>query len=91
MTTQYLSSIPEMITQYAARNGWVLNPNRKHRDKVIAGLEKNRDRHGFPYCPCRVVAGVPAVDALNICPCASHRTDIEQTGHCACNLFYREG
>lgn len=87
MTSQYLSSIPEMITQYAARNGWTLNPNRKHREKVIDGLEKNRNKHGFPYCPCKIVTG----DANDICPCSSHRTDIEQTGHCACNLFYREG
>lgn len=38
MTTQYLTSIPDMITQYAARNGWTLNQNLKHREKVIAWL-----------------------------------------------------
>lgn len=49
MTThQYLVPVTEMITHYAKKNGWELNPNRKHREKVIAGLEKNRDRHGFP-------------------------------------------
>jgi ferredoxin-thioredoxin reductase catalytic chain len=87
MTAQYLCSITEWITQYAARNGLFLNPNRKHRDKVIAGLKRNEDKYGLRYCPCRVVTG----DENDICPCASHKTDIEQTGHCACNLFYREG
>ena len=79
----------EAVTEYADRVGYRLNPVKHYRDKVIAGLTRNREKHGFPYCPCKVRTGNLLQDKAIICPCDSHKQEIEDNGHCTCNLFYK--
>ena len=49
------------------------------------------DKHGERYCPCRIRSGDTEKDRLIICPCAYHEDEIENEGHCHCNLFFLPG
>ncbi len=43
--------------EYAKKNGWVLNPDKKILDTVIRGLVRNKKKFGEQYCPCRLGPG----------------------------------
>ncbi len=45
------------VEEYAKKNGWVLNPDKKILDTVIRGLVRNKRKFGEQYCPCRLVRG----------------------------------
>ena len=72
---------------HAKKEGIELNPNEKVVGTVIKGLLKNKEMHGKPYCPCRVVTGDEAKDEEIICPCVFYKKEIELQGHCLCKLF----
>jgi len=80
------ASIVRMITKYAERSPYFLNPDKVVVENIIAGLVRNKLRYGYAYCPCREVKGTPE-DKKNICPCRSHREDIALHGACECGLF----
>ncbi|MBN1834824.1 MAG: MarR family transcriptional regulator [Spirochaetales bacterium] len=73
--------------QVAARRGWQLNPDPRHLTEVLAGLEANRQRHGYYLCPCRDGTGDRNQDADITCPCEYSGADIAEFGHCYCGLF----
>ena len=73
---------------YAKSNGWTLHPDEKQRNAVIRGLARNSERYGERYCPCRIRSGDPDKDKAIICPCIYHKDELDQAGHCTCNLFY---
>ena len=75
---------------YAKSKGFMLNPNKKDLDLILEGLEKNREKHGVPYCPCRVITNDKEKDREIICPCVFHRGEIEINGYCLCRLFWRK-
>ena len=75
--------------EYAKSQGFRLNPDRKVVELVVRGLLENGKRHGARYCPCRVVTGDKRKDRLIICPCAYHKDEIAEMGHCHCNLFVK--
>lgn len=86
-------SIEDMRTwarKYAKERGWVLNPEEKQLNTVLRGLARNRERFGEQYCPCRLRSGDAEKDAIIICPCIYHEEEIEETGKCHCNLFFRK-
>ena len=75
---------------YAKSKGFMLNPNKKDLDLILEGLEKNREKHGVPYCPCRVITKDKEKDRDIICPCVFHRGEIEIDGYCLCRLFWKK-
>jgi ferredoxin-thioredoxin reductase catalytic subunit len=83
----FLAQVSAMVTRYARRSPYVLNPHPDVVEGVLMGLARNRLRYGRFYCPCREVTGDPAEDRINICPCRTHRQDIAQGGSCECGLF----
>lgn len=75
---------------YAIAQGIKLNPDKKRVNEVIKGLLANEKKHGFRYCPCRVIVGKKDEDAPKICPCQWHIEEIQKKwGHCLCNLFVK--
>jgi len=85
---EILSEIAAWVEEYAAENGWVLNPDTRQLNTVLRGLTRNTIRFGFRYCPCRLRSGDPGKDREIICPCVYHRDEIEAEGNCHCNLFF---
>ena len=84
-----LERVTRNAERYAERAGLALQPDRAQRDYVLQGLARNLLKHGKPYCPCREVTGDPQKDRANICPCRTHRAEIEQSGQCECGLFVK--
>ncbi len=73
--------------QYAEKQGFKLNPNKKIVNGIIKGLLKNKQKHGEIYCPCRRVTNNKQKDKKIICPCIFHKQEIKSLGHCLCRLF----
>jgi ferredoxin-thioredoxin reductase catalytic chain len=82
-----LERVTRVAERYAERSGFALQPDRAQRDYVLHGLARNLLKYGKAYCPCREVTGDSQKDRLNICPCRTHRAEIEQSGQCECGLF----
>ena len=78
----------EMCKRYADKAGIRLNPDKEIVDTVIKGLVANEKKHGFRYCPCRLVTGDKTKDVAIICPCRYHKDEIKQQGYCHCMLFF---
>jgi len=76
--------------RYAEKAGYKLNPDKNIVDKIEEGLLRNLSVHGEVYCPCRVIFGDKEKDKLIICPCAYHKDEIKQMGHCHCTLFVKK-
>ena len=75
--------------KYAKENRFKLNPNRKVAERIVKGLFENEKKYGVRYCPCRRISGNLEEDKKIICPCISHRQEIEIDGHCHCGLFVK--
>lgn len=56
--------------------------NNEMRDLIIEGLNRNREKYGVPYCPCKLPKIID-----NICPCKEFR----ETGNCECGLYVTKG
>lgn len=83
-------SVMIMVTKYAERGPYFLNPDKVVVRNVVSGLARNKIEHGYAYCPCREVEGTPEKDRKNICPCQTHKADIARHGTCECGLFVSE-
>jgi len=81
------ASVEKMVTKYAERSSFFLNPDDVVVKNIILGLVRNRVKYGYAYCPCREVKGIPEEDARNICPCPTHKEEIARQGTCECGLF----
>ncbi|MBU0929864.1 MAG: ferredoxin:thioredoxin reductase [Nanoarchaeota archaeon] len=73
---------------YAKSKGFKLNPDEIELKTILEGLEKNREKYGFAYCPCRIITDDKIKDRDIICPCVFHRGEIELKGKCLCKLFW---
>ena len=82
-----LAQVTQRAERYAERAGLALQPDAAQRDYVLQGLARNLIKYGKAYCPCREVTGDPEKDRANICPCRTHRAEIEESGQCECALF----
>jgi ferredoxin-thioredoxin reductase catalytic subunit len=81
--------IKDSYRKYAESQGFRLNPDDKVVEMIIKGLLANQEKNGARYCPCRIVTGDKEKDVKIICPCAYHRDEIKEMGHCHCNLFVK--
>lgn len=86
---QEIEKLVRKYEKHAQSNGFKLNPNQKMVEGIIEGLLKKEEKFGNKYCPCRRVEGNDEKDRKKICPCVWHQKEIEQTGHCFCNLFVK--
>ena len=75
--------------EYAKKNGWVLNTDKKILDTVIRGLVRNKKKFGEQVLPVPAPSGDKEKDRMIICPCIYHKDEIAQDGHCHCQLYYR--
>ncbi len=80
----------KMLEAYVRRSPYTLNPDPEVVDQIVAGLVHNRQKHGYFYCPCRLVTGDREKDRASICPCRFHKDEILQQGACHCGLFVDE-
>ena len=85
-----VDALIERAEKYASAAGFALNPNKQVVENIAKGLLGNEEKHGHKYCPCRKISGNPEEDKKNICPCDHHRQEIEENGHCHCNLFVKK-
>ena len=76
--------------EYAKKKGFKLNPNNEMVEAIITGLLHNEEKYGKRYCPCRRVTEDPKEDKKIICPCVYHEKEIEEQGHCHCQLFFKK-
>ncbi len=84
-----IEKLKKEFKEHAEKNGFKLNPNEKMVEGIIKGLLKNEEKYGAQYCPCRRVSGDKEEDAKKICPCIWHKEEVEEGGHCFCNLYVK--
>lgn len=84
-----IEEIIKKYSEYAEKNGFSLNSDRKVVERIVSGLLKNEAEKGEQYCPCRRLSGDPEEDAKKICPCDYHKEEIAEKGRCYCGLFTR--
>ena len=80
-------ALKERFDRHLATEEFQYYPDGRVVARVLKQLAKRQEELGEPYCPCRLVTGKPEADRNIICPCAYHRKEIEQHGHCLCRLF----
>ncbi len=86
-----MAQVRKMAEEHARQAGYVLNPIDSIREATLAGLARNLELYGRPFCSCQVISD----DTLRVrekadeasCPCAAHRAQIEEKGSCHCGLF----
>ena len=74
----------EKSKNYAHKQGFKLNPDKRIVRLVIEGLIENKRKYGEYYCPCRLEH-----TERTICPCYYHKKEIKQSGKCLCGLFVK--
>jgi len=74
---------------YAKKNGFHLNPDRKVINYLIKGLLKREKEYGKRYCPCRRISDKEEENNKIVCPCIYHKREIKENGHCHCFLFVK--
>ena len=84
-----IEEIIKEYSEYAKKNGFQINPDRKNVKRVINGLLKNEKKHGKKYCPCRRLSGNQKEDSKKICPCAFYKDEIAKDNRCFCGLFIK--
>ena len=92
MATSMNNKIERLIKKsedYAKKNGFRLNPDKKIMKVIIKGLIRNEEKFGDMYCPCRRVKGNLELDKKIICPCIYHKKEIKEQNHCHCFLFVK--
>ena len=82
-----IKRLREKLEDYAKENNFKLNPNQKIVSTILTGLLINKNKKGKLYCPCRITTGNKEKDKSIICPCIFHKQEIQEIGHCKCNLF----
>jgi ferredoxin-thioredoxin reductase catalytic chain len=76
-----------VLKREAESGGYHLNPDVAFAKDLVQGLLTNRERYGYPSCPCRLAAGERAEDLDIICPCDYRDPDLEEYGSCYCGLY----
>lgn len=77
----------EVLKKFAAGKGLVFHPDETVVLPLVQGLFTNKERYGYPSCPCRLACGDFEKDRDLICPCDYAAPDIAQYGMCYCNLY----
>ncbi len=57
-----IKELTEKYKQYAEKNGFKLNPDKKIVERLVRSLLLNEKEYGRKYCPCRLRKGIPEED-----------------------------
>ncbi|MFA5730755.1 MAG: ferredoxin-thioredoxin reductase catalytic domain-containing protein [Acidithiobacillus sp.] len=71
------------LLNIAQKQQWRLNPNLNILNTVLDKENNDFSKLGKYYCPCKV----KKIDE-NICVCNNAQNEIDQKGHCYCQMFY---
>ncbi|MBM3258049.1 MAG: hypothetical protein FJZ05_02470 [Candidatus Nealsonbacteria bacterium] len=75
--------------EYANKNGFSLNPDRKVVEAIVKSLLEKEKNSGARYCPCRRVTEDAEENKKIICSCSYHLEELEKDGKCLCGLFVK--
>lgn len=87
--SEQAEAIRRRLEKYLVGKAFYFNPDPDIVDSIIKAMVKRREKFGEDYCPCRRVTGDKEKDAVIICPCVYHEQEVDEQGHCHCNLFTR--
>jgi ferredoxin-thioredoxin reductase catalytic subunit len=77
--------------EFAKKNDFKLNPDKKHVEFIIKGEQGNESKLGLKLCPCKIRDGTRERDLKLICPCNFKADDNWNTkGMCWCGLFVKK-
>lgn len=77
----------EMMRKVQEPKGYFFNEDRERVFELLEALLFNKERYGYPSCPCRLASGDRDNDQDIICPCSYSIPDIAEYGSCYCNLY----
>jgi len=80
----------ENYKNWAEKNGYSLNQNRKVVEFLVKSLLEREEKFGKRYCPCRRISGNKKEDEKIVCPCAYMEKEIKENGRCFCGLFVKK-
>jgi len=80
----------EEYREYAEKQGFSLNPDKRIVEAVAGGLLNREEKFGQKYCPCRKITGDKEEDKKIICPCIFHLEEVKVDGKCLCGLFVKK-
>ena len=88
---EFKGKLRKFVASYAEKKGYSLNTDKIKCNQLIEEMAKNNIEFGKPYCPCMTkrISGDEEADRKLICPCIWHESDIEEKGHCLCDLFFK--
>lgn len=84
------NSLLNKLQDHAKKNSFYISPNHNLVKNLILALINRKKQYGSYYCPCKIVSGNEKADKNIICPCASHKKDVEELGRCHCGLFVKK-
>lgn len=90
MSSSPAEALRERLRREAEQAGYWLNPDEELVLDLMQGLLTNRERYGYPACPCRLAEGQRALDRDIICPCDYRDADLAEFGACFCGLYVSE-
>jgi len=76
------------IKKIAEEKGYKLNSDEERVKKVVGKMTKNYIEHEKYYCSCKQSHPLNAEKDV-LCPCPTVEKEVEEDGHCHCQLFYR--
>lgn len=80
----------DYVNKIAKNRDYYLCPDEELLDDLVEGLAENKDRYGYPSCPCRPASGKKKYDNDIICPCEYCQADVNEHGMCYCGLYVSE-
>ena len=86
-TVRSVDELRDRLERDAEGAGYHLNPDRGFTRDLVAGLDTNQARYGYPACPCRLASGRAEEDRDIVCPCDYRDADLLDWGSCYCGLY----
>lgn len=77
----------EVMKKVQEPKGYFFNKDQERTMDLVEALLINKERYGYPSCPCRLASGERGNDTDIICPCIYSIEDIAEYGSCYCNLY----
>ncbi len=87
ISPQEIEELYHKLKKEAEAAGYNLNPDIAMTRELLNGYLVNRQRFGYPSCPCRLASGKKEADLDIICPCDYRDADLEEYGGCYCSLY----
>ena len=87
ITKNEVQKLYEQLKREAKLSGYHLNPDVDFSRDLVEGLLTNKQRYGYPACPCRLALGNKKEDLDIICPCDYRDADVVEYDACYCGLY----